>query len=65
MSSEKLKPRPFCGDEAKTSHGTVDPENKLRFGWIGCQECRCFINYVNNSRGLKEATEAWNRRTPA
>lgn len=59
----ELKPCPFCGGEAKTSFTTTDLENKFEFGWIGCQRCRCFINYINNSRGLKEATEAWNRRT--
>ena len=58
----ELKPCPFCGGEAKTSWGTVDPDNEFYFGWIGCQKCRCFINYINNNRGLKEATEAWNRR---
>lgn len=59
----ELKPCPFCGGEAKASFTTTDPNNEFAFGWIGCQECRCFINYRNNKRGLNEATAAWNRRT--
>lgn len=43
------------------SFQTTDPENKFAFGWIGCQKCRCFINYINNAKGLKEAAEAWNK----
>lgn len=59
---DELKPCPYCGGEAVTSFQTTDPENKFAFGWIGCQKCRCFINYINNAKGLKEAAEAWNRR---
>lgn len=62
MVEPELKPCPFCGGEAATSFQTTDPENKFEFGWIGCQKCKCFINYINNAKGLKEATEAWNRR---
>lgn len=62
MQDLKLKPCPFCGGEAVTSFQTTDPENKFAFGWVGCQNCRCFINYMNNAKGLKEATETWNRR---
>lgn len=62
MREIKLKPCPFCGGEAVTSLQTTDPENKFAFGWIGCQKCRCFINYINNAKGLKEAAEAWDRR---
>lgn len=62
MPEIKLKPCPFCGGEAVTSFQTSDPENKFAFGWIGCQKCRCFINYINNAKGLKEAAEVWNRR---
>lgn len=59
----ELKPCPLCGGEATTSWKAVDPNNEFYFGWIGCQKCRCFINYVNNNRGLDEAVETWNRRT--
>lgn len=62
MNMPELKKCPFCGGEAKTSHFTTDPENKFEFGWIGCQECRVFINYINNERGRKQAVNAWNRR---
>ena len=58
----ELKPCPFCGGEATTSEKTTDKTNAFEFGWIGCQKCRCFINYINNARGKQEATEAWNRR---
>lgn len=53
---------PFCGGEATASFKTTDPKNEFEFGWIGCQKCRCFINYYNNIRGLTEATDTWNRR---
>ena len=59
----ELKPCPFCGGEAKMSENTTDPTNSFEFGWIGCQKCRCFINYYNNIRGRQEAIEAWNKRT--
>lgn len=61
MTSE-LKPCPFCGGEATASFKTTDPKNQFGLGWIGCQKCRCFINYYNNIRGLTEATDTWNRR---
>lgn len=57
-----IKPCPFCGGEATTSEKTTDKTNSFEFGWIGCQKCRCFINYINDDRGKRLATEAWNRR---
>ena len=60
----ELLPCPFCGGEAKASFETVDTENKFYVGWIGCQNCKCFIDYINNERGLKQAINAWNTRTP-
>ena len=62
MEQNLLKSCPFCGGEAKTSQGTTDPDNEFEFGWIGCQECQCFINYINNPTGKRLATQAWNRR---
>ena len=62
MTMSELKPCPFCGGEATSSEKTTDPKNTFEFGWIGCQQCRCFINYINNSRGKKQAEDAWNRR---
>lgn len=59
---DNLKPCPFCGGDARMSETTTDRENKFEFGWIGCQKCRCFINYINNSRGKRKAVEVWNRR---
>lgn len=58
----ELKPCPFCGGAAKTSDTTTDLENRFEWGWIGCQECRVFVNYINNPRGRKQAEDAWNRR---
>ena len=57
-----LVPCPLCGGETKTSETTTDKENKFEFGWIGCQHCRCFINYINNEKGKRQAIEAWNTR---
>lgn len=62
---EELKPCPFCGGEAKTSEIAGIPKENLLFGWgwVGCQHCRCFMNYSHGERGKKEAIEAWNKRT--
>lgn len=57
-----LVPCPLCGGETKTSETTTDKENKFEFGWIGCQHCRCFINYINNEKGKRQAIEVWNTR---
>ena len=29
-------------------------------GWVGCQRCRCFMDFVKNGKPL--AIAAWNRR---
>lgn len=60
MEPKNLKPCPFCGGEA--SYKIPDPQNGYDVGWIGCKKCRCFMNFYNNTRGINEATEAWNRR---
>lgn len=62
MPEIELKPCPFCGGKAETSEQTTDKGNKFAFGWIGCQQCQCFINYINNYTGKTKAAEAWNRR---
>ena len=61
--SEELKSCPFCGGKAVSSEQTTDKKNEFEFGWIGCQKCRCFINYINNRDGKNKAIKAWNRRT--
>ena len=62
MTITILKDCPFCGGKATTSELTTDKQNKFHFGWIGCQNCHCFINYINNHSGKRLAIEAWNRR---
>ena len=47
VNIKKLKPCPFCGGAAKASFLTTDPDNAFDLGWIGCQNCRCFISHIN------------------
>lgn len=54
--SDKLLPCPFCGGES-TQREMTEP---FRNGWVGCQECHCFINWIKN--GKPQAISAWNRR---
>ncbi len=61
---EKLLPCPHCGGEA-----TTNELQKIRnehmppgWGWVGCQNCRCFINWSHGDRGKGLAIAAWNRR---
>ena len=55
----KLKPCPFCGRKAAERDIKVPGGN----GWVGCQRCRCFIDFVKN--GKPRAIAAWNRRADA
>ena len=54
--SNTLLPCPFCGGEA------VECDIKQLFanGWVGCQRCRCFMDFVKNGKPL--AIAAWNSR---
>ncbi len=61
--SEKLKPCPFCGGNAK-----LNSENNSSLGaWeqtiytISCKKCPCWIG--NQIKDKEEAIEAWNKRT--
>ena len=51
-----LKPCPFCGREAAQK----DIAEPFVNGWVGCRECRCFINWVKDGKNL--AVDAWNKR---
>jgi len=53
---DELKACPFCGGEVAQREFTEPFVN----GWVGCQKCHCFINWVKN--GKHEAITAWNRR---
>ena len=53
-----LKPCPFCGGEAAVR----DIKEPSVNGWVGCQRCRCFMDFVKNGKPL--AIAAWNRRKP-
>ena len=57
----ELKPCPFCGGEATTSEKEHIESLPNGVGWVGCQRCRVFIDWVRGDRG-KLAIEAWNRR---
>lgn len=53
-----LKPCQHCGGEAAQR----DFDKPFKNGWVGCQNCRCFIQWIKG--GKKEAVQAWNRRHP-
>ena len=51
-----LLPCPFCGRKAAERDIKVPGGN----GWVGCQRCRCFMDFVKN--GKLRAIAAWNSR---
>lgn len=53
---DKLRECPFCGGEA----AVCDIKEPSVNGWVGCQRCRCFMDFVKNGKSL--AIAAWNRR---
>jgi Lar family restriction alleviation protein len=57
-----LKPCPFCGGEAVEGKVKFNGKESERDGWLGCRECRVFLNYTNGERGKKMAIEIWNTR---
>ena len=63
----KLKPCPFCGGEATTSHG-VDDDTLEQFFFVSCEYCgsrtRKFHRYRYGEEYERKAIEAWNRREP-
>ena len=58
--SEKLKPCPFCGGEAKLvnidASGEQGEENPIV---VHCKECECNTNWFSEEW---QAIGAWNRR---
>ena len=59
MSEEKLLPCPFCGRPARQR----DISESFANGWVGCQYCKVFIDWLKN--GKPDAVAAWNRRAEA
>lgn len=53
---QPLRECPFCGGEAAAR----DIKEPFVNGWVGCQRCRCFMDFVKNGKPL--AIAAWNRR---
>lgn len=53
---QPLRECPFCGGEAAVR----DIKEPSVNGWVGCQRCRCFMDFVKN--GKPQAIAAWNRR---
>ncbi len=61
---EELKPCPFCGGEATTSEKEGLQDNwPPGWGFVGCQRCRCYMNWNHGERGKKLAIETWNTRS--
>jgi Lar family restriction alleviation protein len=61
---DKLKPCPFCGGEAETSHG-FDKSAKEYF-FVSCGMCNAktmnFYKWWDSDNYESAAIEAWNRR---
>lgn len=53
---DQLRNCPFCGGKA----AVCDIKKPSVNGWVGCQMCRCFIDWVKDGKSL--AIAAWNRR---
>lgn len=53
---DELKPCPFCGGEAETSHGLINYE----LWGVWCPTCKVQIGAIYNSE--KQAIERWNTR---
>lgn len=58
--SEELKPCPFCGCEGVTDKVKISGQPHPGIGYVGCPECKVFIDYVRGRSDL--AIKAWNRR---
>lgn len=57
----KLKPCPFCGEEA-TLQGYFAPYEEIAF-YVACSGEFCEVSPMTNDfRTEQEAIEAWNRR---
>ena len=59
---EELRECPFCGGEATTAENEKIKPICFGWGWVGCQKCRMFIEYINGDFGKQEAIDAWNQR---
>ena len=61
---EKLKPCPFCGGNASTSHGVECTSGQYFF--VACDRCHCrtkkFFNWVYGESYEQKAIGAWNSR---
>lgn len=58
--NQKLKPCPFCGGEAKVSY-------RKPYSIVYCKKCKAstneFCDWYEEQESIKDAVEAWNRRT--
>ena len=63
--NKELKPCPFCGGEATTSHGF---NTAGQYFFISCEECGCrtrdFYKWYDGENYEIKAVEAWNTRKP-
>lgn len=62
-ADEKLKPRPFCGEDAAkdTSHSSCDCCGKAFTGCVDCQSCGAGVSHYDTAEEVKNA---WNQRLP-
>ena len=60
----ELKPCPFCGCKASTSHGVERDGDQFVF--VSCETCHCkttnFYKWVFGDKYEQEARRVWNRR---
>ena len=58
----KLKPCPFCGGEATTSHGVAGMSG--RYCFVSCEKCQSKTRrfFVWNNEAEQDAIKVWNTR---
>ena len=67
--SEKLKPCPFCGGEARVDRYNDEYCRDYYLFFTRCQDCKVrtpeIHSHIDDSSGAYErAIKVWNRRTP-